>query len=216
MNYEKHFFYPFSKHKMLWILMHINEVKINIMNASHCQRPWVSFLIFVWLLFSVCFGGGGRFCVYCPNIWRIKYIPISSDFGSCWNGITQYSLNIRVVYMWVLKSLLRNSDMIFWMFYSILLRITELNKLVSLHSCEFYLLSMQNNSLYHSNCICLALYIFFPDINIVTPILSFIFNILSSLFYVKLWQIAIIGFWCVLKQIWDKLSFNEGISSGSI
>ena len=106
-------------------------------------------------------GQGGRFwAVYCPNIWRIKYIPISSEFGSCWNGITQYSLKIRVVYMWVLKSLLRNSDMIFWMFYSILLRITELNKLVSQHSCEFYLLSMQNNSLYHGNCICLALYIF--------------------------------------------------------
>ena len=37
--------------------MHINEVKINTMNAPHCQRPWVSFLIFVWLLFSVCLWG---------------------------------------------------------------------------------------------------------------------------------------------------------------
>ena len=145
--------------------MHINEVRINIMNPPHCQRRCVHFLIFVWLLFSVCFGGGGgrgggSDLFIAPNIWRIKYIPINSDFGSCWNGITQYSLKIRVVYMWVLKSLLRNSDMIFWMFYSILLRITELNKLVSQHSCEFYLLSMQNNSLYHGNCICLALYIF--------------------------------------------------------
>lgn len=147
--------------------MHMNEVKINIMNPPHCQRPCVSFLIFVWLLFSVCFGGGGGrwgqgqfWSVYCPNIWRTKYTPINSDFGLCWNGITQYSLNIRVAYMQVLKSRLRNSDMIYWMFYSILLRIIELNKLVSQYSCEFYLLSMQNNSLYRSNCICLALCIF--------------------------------------------------------
>ena len=56
MNNEEHFFLSIFKAQNL---MHMNEVKINIMNPPHCQRPCVSFLIFVWLLFSVCFGGGG-------------------------------------------------------------------------------------------------------------------------------------------------------------
>lgn len=44
MNNEEHFFLSIFKAQNL---MHMNEVKINIMNPPHCQRLCVSFLIFV-------------------------------------------------------------------------------------------------------------------------------------------------------------------------
>lgn len=105
--------------------------------------------------------------------------------------------------------------MIFWGFYTILLRITEWD----VNDCHSILV---NFTFYQCKItpgiliIAFALhYIFFLILIVLLPF-SVLFLTCVPLLQVKLWQIAVIGFWCILNQIWDKLSFNGGISSGSI